>query len=179
MGLKVDCVKQGMGTSNDGNTSRRFFNNPKLTAEITGVDENLIHRFSIILQTINCSYTIDAEKFDTYCKETAELYVQLYSWYYMPNTVHKVLLHGSKIITAAMLPIGMLTEEAQEARNKDYREYRLKHSRKSSRIFSNEDIMHMLLASSDPYINNLRTEPKKKVLELNDDVKALLVENND
>jgi hypothetical protein len=38
----------------------------------------------------------------------------------MPTTVHKMLLHGSKIIKEmALLSIGMISEEAQEARNKD------------------------------------------------------------
>lgn len=164
-----------MGTTNDGNTSRRFFQDPSLTAQITGVDENLIHRFAVILETINCNSLIDAEKFGHYCDETAELYVDLYNWYKMPNTVHKVLIHGKNIILAAILPIGKLTEEAQEARNKDYRRYRLGHARKNSRLSTNEDIMNMLLVTSDPYINTFRVEPKKKKLDLHDDVKALLI----
>ncbi len=45
MGLRVDFVKQGSGTSNDGNTARRFFENPEVTASITLVDETLINRF--------------------------------------------------------------------------------------------------------------------------------------
>ena len=38
MGLLVDMVKQGWGSSNDGNTARRFFSNAQLSAEITGID---------------------------------------------------------------------------------------------------------------------------------------------
>ena len=34
-GLLVDRVKQGAGSTNDGNTARRFFENVKLTSEIT------------------------------------------------------------------------------------------------------------------------------------------------
>lgn len=104
------------------------------------------------------SALIDPEKFGTYCYETAELYVSLYSWYYMPNTVHKVM-HGRQKISAAVLPIGMLSEEAQ-ARNKDYRNYRLGHSRKCSRLFCNEDVLNMLLTTSYPLINSLRAVPK-------------------
>lgn len=81
MGLIVDVVKQGSGTSNDGNTARRFFADPKLTHEITGVNELLIKKFSIILQVITCGYKINIEKFKSFCLETAELYVQLYPWY--------------------------------------------------------------------------------------------------
>lgn len=107
LGLKVDVVKQGMGTTNDGNVSRRFFENPEITADITGVNVDLIHRFKIILNTINSSQNIDVGKFHTYCMDTAKLYVQLYDWYYMPITVHKVLIHGSKMVSEAILPIGL------------------------------------------------------------------------
>lgn len=176
LGIKVDLVKQGMGTSNDGNTSRRFFNNADIVAEVTRVDKELIHRFGIILQTINSSALVDSDKFGSYCYQTAELYVSLYSWYNMPNTVHKILLHGKEIISVAALPIGMLSEEAQEARNKDYRNYRLGHSRKCSRLSCNEDVMNMLLATSDPLINSLRAVPNKKYYPLHDDAKALLVD---
>lgn len=44
MGLLVDIVKQGSGTTNDGNTARRFFKDPELTASITKVDVNIIRR---------------------------------------------------------------------------------------------------------------------------------------
>ncbi|XP_046401687.1 uncharacterized protein LOC124167721 [Ischnura elegans] len=36
MGLIIDVPKPGYGTTNDGNTARRFFSNPKLSAKITG-----------------------------------------------------------------------------------------------------------------------------------------------
>lgn len=96
-----------MGSTNDGNTSRRFFENPSITANAIGVDEDLIHRFKIILTTINSSKPIDTGKFHEYCMKTAKLYVELYGWYYMPITVHKVLMHGSQIISEAILPIGL------------------------------------------------------------------------
>jgi len=99
LGLNVDVVKQGMETTNDGNTSRRFFKDPAITSEITGVNQELIHRFGI-LDTINSGAEIDLCKFENYCRETARLYVELYEWYYMPNSVHKVLWHGGTIISA-------------------------------------------------------------------------------
>ena len=52
MGLLVDVVKQGKGSSNDGNTARKFFANPDLSAEITGLYKILITRFAILLQAI-------------------------------------------------------------------------------------------------------------------------------
>ena len=64
LGLHVDEVRQNFGNSNDGNTSRRFFKEPAVTAEITKVDQGLLHRFKTILDTINSKENIDAVKFD-------------------------------------------------------------------------------------------------------------------
>ena len=73
-------MKQGMRTTNDGNVSRRFFENPEITADITGVNVELIQRFKILLNTINSSKNIDAGKFHTYCMDTAKLYVCRALW---------------------------------------------------------------------------------------------------
>ncbi|KAJ8876107.1 hypothetical protein PR048_024016 [Dryococelus australis] len=62
MGLLVDVVRQGRGTTNDGNTSRRFLKTQKKkSAEITRVDERLIHRLFVILRALSCGYDIDRE----------------------------------------------------------------------------------------------------------------------
>lgn len=45
----------------------------------------------------------------------------------------KILDHGREIIKQSIVPIGQLSEEAQEARNKDYRRFRKNHTRKCSR----------------------------------------------
>lgn len=106
---------------------------------------------------------------------------------------------GATVIESALLPIGkiyktnnskfkiinkniclgQLSEEAQEARNKDYKNYREHHSRKISRLAQNEDVLHFLLLSSDPYISSIRNTPKKKrKMLLDSEVRALLnVEN--
>ncbi|XP_076663948.1 uncharacterized protein LOC143370380 [Andrena cerasifolii] len=168
LGLIVDMVKQGYGTSNDGNTARRFFENPEITAQITGLNEDLIKKFSILLQAIASGLEINKQKFGEFAMNLARQYVELYGWYYMPPTVHKILIHGQAIIAHAILPIGQLTEEAQEARNKDFRHYRELHARKSSRKLTNQDVLNNLLISSDPYISTsrlplIRTERRKQM----------------
>ena len=152
MGLKVDRVKQSYGNTNDGNTARRIFDNPHLTAEITGVNEEIITRFSTVLKAINSSYAINKIQFHKYCRETAELYVKHYSWYYMPVSVHKILIHGSQIVENFTLPIGEFSEEALECRNKNIRHYREDHTQKTPLLQANKDLFHRLLASSDPYL---------------------------
>ena len=70
----------------------------------------------------------------------------------------------------------MLSEQAQEAMNKEFQNCRLFHSRKNSRISTNEDVIHYLQISLDPYINSFRIRMKLKKLEYHDDVKKLLIE---
>lgn len=161
LGLVVDKPRQSYGNSNDGNTARRFFENSEISSEITGIDKNIIDRCHIILQAISCGHPINIEKFQAYTLETAELYVNLYKWYPMSTTMHKILMHSSTVIKSCILPIGMLSEEAQEARNKDIRKYRENFARKCSRKRNMEDVMKRLSVSSDPYISQLMKYKQK------------------
>jgi len=51
----------------------------------------------------------------------------------MSAAVHKVLMHGYQIIEASILPIGVIGENALEARSKYYKSDRRLHARKSTR----------------------------------------------
>jgi hypothetical protein len=176
MGLLIDVVKQGHGSTNDGNTARRFFANPNITAEITGVSDNLIRRFAIILEAITSGYHINAERFHEYAQATMQLYLDLYNWYHMPSSVHKVLVHGAAIIESfGLIPIGQLSEEAAEARNKDFRRYRQHHSRKYNRKATNEDILNNLLTSSDPLISAKRHKLRRNHKILSEEARCLLI----
>lgn len=93
----------------------------------------------------------------------------------MPSSIHKLLIHGKEIIKHfGMIPIGVLSEDAQESRNKCYKETRRFHSRKCSRYSTNEDVFNYLLYSSDPYISSLRNKYSKYVKTLDDDAIKLL-----
>ncbi|CAH1099302.1 unnamed protein product [Psylliodes chrysocephalus] len=162
MGLLVDVPKAGFGNTNDGNTSRRFFADPECSSRITGVSVNLIQRFKVILEVISSGNSIDVDKFEAYTYETAKLYTDLYDWHPMSPTIHKVLMHGAEVISHAILPIGQLSEEAAEARNKHLRQYRLNFARKFSRVDCNRDVLYRLLLSSDPYLSNNRPRQHKK-----------------
>lgn len=37
-----------------------------------------------------------------------------YSWYYMPATVHTILIHSTEVIKIAIIPIRQLSEEIQK-----------------------------------------------------------------
>ena len=172
--ITVDVVKQGSGTTNDGNTARKFFSDPRKTALATGVDEDLITKFSNILQVLTSGHKINCEKFEKYANETARIYVEKYPWYYMPTCVHKVLMHGSAVIRSFLVPIGQLSEEALEAGNRVFRNTRLFHARKTSRIDNLMDIIHYLLAYSDPSITSYRIVKDKKHLEYSQTALELL-----
>ena len=155
MSLHVDEPRSGgKGSSNTGNTARRAFAQESVFAEVTGVDEELIHRMGIILQTLSAEYAINIQAFRAYCDETADLYVRLYRWYPMPAAVHKILVHGPAVVNSLLLPIGTLSEEAQESRHKDVRAYRLHHARKDSRVHNMADVFGYMLVTSDPIISS-------------------------
>lgn len=66
----------------------------------------LIKRFGTILSVMASGYEINTVTFEVYGIETAKLFVELYPWYYMLPSVHKILLHGADVIRHALLPIG-------------------------------------------------------------------------
>lgn len=156
LGLKVDKVKAGgSGTSNDGNTARRAFENPEILSECLGLDLEMIQNFRFILIALSCQLPINPDRFDNICWSTAKIYVSKYNWYPMPASIHKILIHGVDIIRNSLLPVGMLGEEASEGRNKDYKLFRLFHSRKCSRLATIEDVFNRIMDTSDPIISTL------------------------
>ena len=176
IGLDIDKPKPGgSGTSNDGNTARRFFEKSSVSAEILGVEVELLNRAHIIMQVLSCGFAVNVDLFQNYCIETARLLVKTYPWYYMPTSIHEILIHGYLVIEWAPLPIGSLSEEAQESRNKDIKKYRENYSRKNSRKNTMMDVMYWLLVSSDPLISSLRlTPPKKSPILSSEAIKLLL-----
>ena len=155
MHLHVDQPRSGgKGSSNDGNTARRAFRDEESFAAVTGVDKELIHQMHVILQTMSSGYAIDIAAFAAYCAATANRYVELYPWYPMPAAVHKILIHGAEVADSLVLPVGMLSEEVLESRNKDVRAYRLSHARKDSRLHTMADQFGYLMVTSDPLISS-------------------------
>lgn len=138
------------------------------------MDVDVIKRCAVVLQTISSGYEVNLENFKKYCLETAEKLISLYPWYYLPASIHKVLIHGPDIVSRAMLPIGQLSEEAAESRNKDIKAFRLNFTRKISREKTNTDLMNRLLLSSDPFISSIIPLPKKKRALLSSEVQLLL-----
>ncbi|KAJ8723244.1 hypothetical protein PYW08_003156 [Mythimna loreyi] len=89
--------------------------------------------------------------------------------------MHKILMHGATVMEKALLPIGLLSEEAAEARNKHFRMYRYNFARKLSRIDCNADVINRLLLSSDTLLTSLRPKPKSKMEPFSKEAIAMLL----
>lgn len=127
--ITVDVIKKGFGTANTGNVSRIFFENYEIAAKVTIVDVNFLKRINNILLVLTRSQKLDCNKFQNYALQTAEMCVTLYSWYKMPPSIHKVLIHESEIIASFDLPIGFYSEEPQKCSNKVFRKARSLYSK--------------------------------------------------
>jgi len=178
LGLKVDKPKAGgSGTSNDGNTACRAFQDPKLFSECLGLDYTFVFNLKTILIALSCKFPINSVLFNKLCLDTAKIYVSHYSWFPMPSSLHKVLIHGAQIIENSILLVGMLGEEASEAQNKHYKSYRNEHCRKHDRTANLHDMFCRLMDTSDPISSsslNLRIQ-KNKMLQLPTEVRDLLI----
>lgn len=81
--------------------------------------------------------------------------------------MHKILVHGAKIIELTPVPIGMLSEQGAEARNICWRYDREHHSRKTNRVAAMSDLFHRALIriTSDPVISDYGLQKRKNKLQ--------------
>jgi hypothetical protein len=167
LGLLVDVIKPNAGTTNDGNTARKLLcdKNRSIFAEILEVEQWLLDDLHIILVALNCGLPIDSSKFGLFCKTVANKYVSTYLWHRMTVTLHKILVHGEEIIQNSTLPMGLLSEQAGESRNKFYKYDREHHCRKSDRVKTLTDLFNRALESSDPLIASIRLSERQKNLK--------------
>ena len=164
MGLRVDEPRAGgSGNSNDGNTARRAFRSPADFAACTGVDEQLISRINTILQAVSCFHRLHTTALTTYCQQKAERYVRLYSRRHMSTTLHKLLAHSAAVVDSCHLPIGVMSEEAAEAANKRLRPYRIRHTRKDSRLHTMSDLLGYMMVASDPLVSSLGLQRRRRL----------------
>lgn len=179
LNLIVDMPRgKGAGTSNTGNTSRRAFENIEKLSEVLEIDLKLLSQLKIIMDAVSCELPIDPAKFENHAKETFENYVQLYPSRPMTVTLHRLLLHGAQIIAYHILPIGFLSEEGAESKNKVYKRDRQFHARKSSRENNVTDMFNRAMDTSDPVIANIAIKTsytRVKHLKMSEELKAMLV----
>ncbi|KAF2880279.1 hypothetical protein ILUMI_25902 [Ignelater luminosus] len=77
---------------------------------------------------MSSGFSLNVDKFKSFCLETSRLYVKLHSWYPVSTSLHKIPIHGSEILSEAILPIGQFSEEAQETRISHFPDAPKKHA---------------------------------------------------
>ncbi len=167
----------GSGTSTTGGMCRQILKRPDDFARVLGIDQDLVRKFSTILRVLNCQEEIDEVKFEKFARETYAKCVELYPWYYIPATMHKILAHGAEIIRMLPLPPGVMTEEGLESNNKIFPYFSQHHARNTSRIDRNRDIFERMYFMSKPLYVHLKTSifsVKTKNDELSDEIRSLL-----
>ena len=70
-----------------------------------------------------------------------------------------------------LLPIGINSQQTQDSRNKDNKEYRLYHSRKETRKHKIKDKANYLFASRDPSISSISQKYCSKKMKKNSQLK--------
>lgn len=183
LNLIVDMPRgNGAGTSNTGNTCRRAFADTEKLSQVLEIDVNLLNQLRVIMEAVSCELPIDAVKFEEHCKKTFASYISLFPGRPMTVTLHRLLLHGSQIIAFHILPVGFLSEEGAESKNKIYKKDRLQHARKISHEENLLDTFHRSMDTSDPVVAQIAVETRKthiKHLRLSEDVKKMLMINNE
>jgi hypothetical protein len=155
LNLRISVVKHGKGSTNNGNTARKFFKkNQAVTADILGIDRNIICLFAELLDMFNDPVDKPCSKvFETKAIQSFGLLVSPpLDRFPMTQSVHRFLCHGAAFIEEFELPIGALSESALEARNKYNRSAREHHARKTSMKDNVHDVFNYLLCTSDPHL---------------------------
>ncbi|GFW05308.1 uncharacterized protein TNCV_3358271 [Trichonephila clavipes] len=137
--------------------TRAFFWNPVIASSIIGIDEILIRKLHEVLTTMSCGHEIDVQKFKEFYLFIAELFSALCTWYYMPQSLHKVLIQGGILVNDSILPIRQMSEERVEAPNKNSKYFRDHHSRKLNWQQSMEGMMYMIFS----FFGSLRNKPNE------------------
>ncbi|CAL4215339.1 unnamed protein product [Meganyctiphanes norvegica] len=186
LGLIVDKCKSGNVCNNDSMQIRKAFQSEEEFSRLTGVDREILHRFSVILTAISLDYEINTDAFGSYCRETADYFGQIYQWFELPSIVHKLLYHGKQMAEEFIIPIGMMSEEAQIARNRDSKTFIQRLGRKEiTEQILMEMVKHMMVLG-DPIMSTADLETRKtkqnwkfyktnKKLVFDEDVQKLLL----
>ena len=103
------------------NTARKAFANAEVFSQIAGIDIEVINRLRTILFALSSGHELNIDEFKQFCCSTSEYLVRNYAWYEIPPSVHKMLEHGYQVAAKLDLPIGLYSEEAQEAQNREIR----------------------------------------------------------
>ena len=152
MKLFVCRIVQGKGTSNTGNVARKFFRDFETAAKCTGLNQDLIRRFFVLLTVINSGFKLNPVSFQKYADETEDMVHTDLGWYGIPPSVHAMLNHTIQVQEMIPFNIGEGSESALESAHKRKLSVRENHTRKNSRAANILDVFHWELLVTDPVI---------------------------
>ena len=167
----------GMGNSNTGNCARKVYNHPLFFAEQiikkprlransprVRKTQRLITMVRNIWMVLRSCMKVNIDKLQAYCDEAAALYKELFPWYPMSPTLHKVLEHIGEILQyfPPTITSGMLTEEAGETANKDNHYFTEHHAPQHDLTARNLAVFTRFMIRGDPVVLS-HLFPKKVV----------------
>lgn len=117
------------------------------------VNERILKCFYILIAGLGTQGEIKIARLRSQTNELKNLLKKHYPWKCYSPTVHKLIFHTPEIAKHFGGLIGIFSEEAQEARNKDFKYDRKNFSRRTGRSASNKDILRMMIIFSDTYIS--------------------------
>lgn len=109
--------------------------------------------YSIILICINTThYDLKRREFKKYCEDTRNLFLDLYPWYPITPTLHKVLEHAADCEEEIGLRLGVVSEGGAENQHRIRKLIRRFRARKTSRKDNLTDVLNRCLILSDPVL---------------------------
>jgi hypothetical protein len=160
----LDSPRAEGGSSDDGNTAKRFFS-PENREAVVGlfkgtvhekaIIQKLIQNFSIILRLISSKRLVDVDAFEDFCNKTYICLCEEFPWVSVSTSVHRLLGHSAERIRLNHgFGLGMISEEGLEAIHKLVRRFRELSARKTSLEDNIQDVFTHLFIRSDPTIRS-------------------------
>ena len=136
---------------------------PDVLAKECGVPLKFVKGVYILWVCLASSLPICPDKFQQFCDDIKDCYLESCAWYNLSPTLHKILVHGSQVIQLFpdTITSGMLSEEPGEASNKTLKHFQAHHARQDSAENRNLSVFHRMMDRSDPQIVHHFTNRQK------------------
>ena len=107
-----------------------------------------------MLSAMNSGFRINIENFKKMGHETAMLADELYPWYKIPQSMHRLFHHVPDFIANCPVTIGQTSEEAIETSHKMTLRALTHHARQNSYKAMNQDVGSYRLLETDPALTD-------------------------
>ncbi|CAL4103545.1 unnamed protein product, partial [Meganyctiphanes norvegica] len=111
---------------------------------------------------LNSGHSINTVAFRKLGLETAKIHVDVYLWFPMPQSIHRLFIHGADIAELCPVTMGESSEEAIESSHKCSIWALNHHSRSNSYKNMTTDMGHNRLIKTEPFLNDIITPYRGK-----------------